>query len=60
MAEKPVVLELAGREVTITNPGKVFFPKAGYTKFDIVNYFVAAPRVRSSVSATGRWCSSVS
>ncbi len=41
MAEKPVVLELAGREVTITNPGKVFFPQAGYTKLDIVNYFVA-------------------
>src|SRR5438477_12640244 len=38
---KPVVLEIAGREVTITNPEKVFFPKAGYTKLDLVNYYLA-------------------
>ena len=41
MPEKPITLELAGREVKITNPGKVFFPQAGYTKLDIVNYFLA-------------------
>ena len=41
MADKPVVLELLGREVTISNPKKVYFPKAGYTKIDIVNYFLA-------------------
>ena len=41
MADKPVVLELLGREVTISNPNKVYFPKAGYTKIDIVNYFLA-------------------
>ena len=35
------VIEAAGREVTITNPGKVFFPKAGYTKLDLVNYYAA-------------------
>jgi bifunctional non-homologous end joining protein LigD len=36
-----VILEAAGREVTITNPDKVFFPKAGYTKLDLVKYYVA-------------------
>ena len=36
-----VVIEAAGREVTITNPGKVFFPKAGYTKLDLVRYYAA-------------------
>ncbi|HNO66356.1 MAG TPA: hypothetical protein PKK39_08400, partial [Tepidiformaceae bacterium] len=41
MPQESVVLELAGREVTITNPNKVFFPQAGYTKLDIVNYFIA-------------------
>jgi bifunctional non-homologous end joining protein LigD len=41
MAEKPITLELDGREVQVTNPGKVFFPQAGYTKLDIVNYFLA-------------------
>jgi bifunctional non-homologous end joining protein LigD len=35
------VLELAGREVTITNPDKVFFPKTGHTKMDLVRYYVA-------------------
>jgi len=35
------VLELAGREVTITNPDKVVFPDAGHTKLDLVTYYLA-------------------
>src|SRR6201998_3442499 len=35
------VLELAGREVVITNPDKPFFPQAGYTKLDLVRYYAA-------------------
>jgi DNA ligase D-like protein (predicted polymerase) len=35
------VLEAAGREVVITNPGKVFFPRAGYTKLDLARYYLA-------------------
>jgi bifunctional non-homologous end joining protein LigD len=35
------ILEIAGREVTITNPGKVYFPKAGYTKLDLARYYAA-------------------
>jgi len=35
------ILEVAGREVAITNPGKVFFPRAGYTKLDLARYYVA-------------------
>jgi bifunctional non-homologous end joining protein LigD len=41
---KQEVLEIAGREVTITNPGKVFFPRAGdggVTKLDLVRYYLA-------------------
>jgi len=34
------VIEVAGREVTITNPDKVFFPNAGYTKLDLVRYYL--------------------
>jgi len=34
-------LTVAGREVPITNPGKVLFPASGYTKLDLVNYFLA-------------------
>ena len=35
------MLELAGREVTITNPDKVVFPDAGHTKLDLVTYYLA-------------------
>src|SRR5438105_15339918 len=42
MAErKHQVVEVAGREVTITNPGKVFFPDAEVTKLDLVRYYMA-------------------
>jgi DNA ligase D-like protein (predicted polymerase) len=32
---------VAGREVPVSNPGKVFFPQAGHTKLDLVKYYVA-------------------
>jgi len=38
---RQVVLEVAGREVAITNPDKVFFPRAGHTKLDLARYYVA-------------------
>src|SRR5215471_14538728 len=42
MAEpKKMVLELAGHEVTVSNPGKVYFPRAGVTKLDMVRYYLA-------------------
>jgi DNA ligase D-like protein (predicted polymerase) len=34
-------LEAAGREVVITNPDKVYFPKAGHTKLDVVRYYAS-------------------
>src|SRR2546423_1345384 len=33
------VLVAAGREVVITNPDKIFFPTAGYTKLDLATYY---------------------
>jgi DNA ligase D-like protein (predicted polymerase) len=36
-----VVLDVAGRAVTVTNPSKVYFPEAGITKLDVVQYYVA-------------------
>ena len=35
------VVEVAGREVTVSNPGKVFFPRTGHTKMDLVRYYLA-------------------
>jgi bifunctional non-homologous end joining protein LigD len=38
---KKLVLEVAGREVAISNPGKLFFPRTGHTKLDMVRYYLA-------------------
>jgi bifunctional non-homologous end joining protein LigD len=38
---EPVILDVAGREVWITNPDKVYFPEAGITKLDLVRYYLA-------------------
>lgn len=35
------ILEVAGQEVRITNPSKVFFPASGTTKLDLATYYVA-------------------
>jgi DNA ligase D-like protein (predicted polymerase) len=35
------VLSVAGREVAVSNPQKVLFPKPGYTKLDVANYYLA-------------------
>jgi bifunctional non-homologous end joining protein LigD len=35
------MVEAAGREVRLSNPGKVFFPKAGHTKLDLAEYYLA-------------------
>ena len=35
------ILTVAGREVPISNPQKVLFAKAGYTKLDLVRYYLA-------------------
>ena len=35
------VFSVAGREVVVTNPRKVFFPETGQTKGDLVRYYLA-------------------
>jgi bifunctional non-homologous end joining protein LigD len=35
------ILQLAGREVTVTNPEKIYFPQAGITKLELVQYYIA-------------------
>jgi bifunctional non-homologous end joining protein LigD len=41
MADPKMVLEVAGREVAVSNPGKVYFPRAGLTKLELVQYYLA-------------------
>ena len=38
---REAVLVAAGREVVITNPDKIFFPQARYTKLDLAQYYAA-------------------
>ena len=39
--KKTLELEVDGGTVTITSPDRVYFPDAGYTKLDVVQYFEA-------------------
>ena len=41
MAATSEVLQVAGREVTITNPDKIFFAELGVTKMELVRYYLA-------------------
>src|SRR5207253_8726850 len=41
MAKVQTTIEADGHEVVITNPDKVFFPQAGYTKLDMAKYYFA-------------------
>ncbi len=34
-------MEVAGRQVPVSNPGKVFFPRTGHTKLDLIRYYLA-------------------
>ena len=34
-------IEVAGREIAISNPSKVYFPEAGITKLEVVRYYLA-------------------
>lgn len=35
------ILEVAGRSVAVSNPGKVYFPRTGHTKLDLVRYYLS-------------------
>src|SRR5216684_7123994 len=41
MPARTTILEIEGREVIITNPDKIFFPRTAHTKLDLVNYYLS-------------------
>ena len=47
----PVVVAVAGREVTVSNPEKLYFPEAGISKLDLVHYYLAV--AEGAVRAAG-------
>jgi DNA ligase D-like protein (predicted polymerase) len=40
MSDRKEIIEVAGREVSISNPDKVYFPRTGHTKMDLVRYYL--------------------
>jgi DNA ligase D len=40
-ADEAVVLDVAGHEVRISNPGRIYFPTRGETKLDLARYYLA-------------------
>jgi len=40
MPDRKEVIEVAGRTVTVSNPDKVYFPRTGHTKLDLVRYYL--------------------
>jgi DNA ligase D len=38
---EPIVIEVAGQEVRLSSPQKVYFPQTGTTKLDLANYYIA-------------------
>ncbi len=41
MPARKELLDVAGREVAVSNPEKIFFPALGLTKLDLVRYYLA-------------------
>src|SRR5580700_6863989 len=41
MPDRKEIIEVAGRSVPVSNPGKVYFPQTGHTKLDLVTYYLS-------------------
>jgi bifunctional non-homologous end joining protein LigD len=61
---EPVIVEVSGREVRVSNPAKPFFPEVGLTKIDLVNYYVECEQavvrhLRERPTVMKRWVDGV-
>jgi DNA ligase D len=59
-----VIVEAGGRELRISNPGKLFFPEAGLTKLDLANYYLECEQavvrhLRERPTVMKRWVDGV-
>jgi len=41
MASSDTILDVEGRQVTITHPDKLILPRSGHTKLDLIRYYLA-------------------
>jgi bifunctional non-homologous end joining protein LigD len=61
---EPVIVEVNGRQLRVSNPGKLFFPEVGLTKIDLVNYYVECEQavvrhLRERPTVMKRWVDGV-
>jgi bifunctional non-homologous end joining protein LigD len=59
-----VVLRASGRELRLSNPGKLFFPEPGLTKLDLANYYAECEEavvrhLRERPTVLKRWVNGV-
>jgi DNA ligase D-like protein (predicted polymerase) len=57
-------LHVDGREVRLSNPGKIYFPQPGFTKLDLVEYYLACAEavvrgLRERPTVLKRWVDGV-
>ena len=57
-------VEVAGRTVRVSNPDKIYFPERGFTKLDVVSYYLAVGdgilrSLRERPTTLERWPSGV-
>jgi DNA ligase D-like protein (predicted polymerase) len=62
--DNAITIEAAGRELRVSNPGKLFFPEPGFTKLDLVNYYLdcqeaAVRHLRERPTTLKRWVNGV-
>ncbi|MGA2756689.1 MAG: ATP-dependent DNA ligase [Solirubrobacteraceae bacterium] len=64
MKAEAIMIEAAGREVRISNPAKLFFPQPGFTKLDLVSYYLdceeaVVRHLRERPTTMKRWVNGV-
>jgi DNA ligase D len=62
--DEAVVLELCGHELRVSKPGKLYFPDSGFTKLDLVSYYVECEQavvrhLRERPTVMKRWVDGV-
>jgi DNA ligase D-like protein (predicted polymerase) len=61
---EPVVLQLCGQELRVSKPAKLYFPEPGFTKLDLVSYYVECEQavvrhLRERPTVMKRWVEGV-
>ena len=59
-----VTIELCGQELRVSSPSKLYFPEAGFTKLDLVNYYIECEQavvrhLRERPTVMKRWVEGV-